>query len=168
MITLYDEDANPVGEVSRARMRAENLWHGCVLIFVRSLDGSRVYVHRRTDTKDIFPGLYDCSAGGVIDAGEAPGPAAERELAEELGVSGVPLKELFRTRYVDDRTRYHAWVYEVSTDGPFTHQPEEVASGGWMDLGELRRRIDDPDWPLVPDARAISREWLRTLVPGEG
>jgi 8-oxo-dGTP pyrophosphatase MutT (NUDIX family) len=143
-------------------MRAENLWHGCATIIVRSVDGSRVYVHRRTDTKDIFPGLYDCTAGGVIDAGENPDEAAARELREELGVE-VPLKKLFISQYVDDRTRYHVWVYEARTDGPFTHQPEEVAWGGWMDLDELRVRIDDPDWPLVPDGRAIGREWLRQV-----
>ncbi|SER69340.1 Isopentenyldiphosphate isomerase [Lentzea xinjiangensis] len=160
MINLYDEDANVIGEVTRERMRAENLWHGCATIVVRSLDGGRVYVHRRTDTKDVFPGLYDCTAGGVIDAGEHPDEAAARELREELGVV-VPLTKLFTSRYVDEHTRYHVWVYEARTDGPFTHQPEEVAWGGWMDLEELRGRIDDPDWPLVPDGREIGREWLR-------
>jgi 8-oxo-dGTP pyrophosphatase MutT (NUDIX family) len=162
MINLYDENRFVVGTVSRERMRAENLWHGCATIIVRSVDGSRVYVHRRTDTKDIFPGLYDCTAGGVIDAGENPDEAAERELREELGVE-VPLKKLFISQYVDDRTRYHVWVYEARTDGPFTHQPEEVAWGGWMDLAELRVKIEDPDWPLVPDGRVIGREWLRRL-----
>ncbi|MFC3896580.1 NUDIX hydrolase [Lentzea rhizosphaerae] len=160
MINLYDEERFVIGTVSRERMRAENLWHGCATIVVRSLDGSRVYVHRRTDTKDIFPGLYDCTAGGVIDAGEVPDTAAERELREELGVE-VPLKKLFISKYVDDHTRYHVWVYEARTDGPFTHQPEEVAWGGWMDLEELRDKIEDPDWPLVPDGRVIGREWLR-------
>ncbi|RAS62462.1 isopentenyldiphosphate isomerase [Lentzea atacamensis] len=162
MINLYDENRFVIGTVSRERMRAENLWHGCATIIVRSVDGSRVYVHRRTDTKDIFPGLYDCTAGGVIDAGENPGEAAERELREELGVE-VPLKKLFISKYVDDRTRYHVWVYEARTDGPFTHQPEEVAWGGWMDLDELRVKIEDPGWPLVPDGRAIAREWLRQV-----
>jgi 8-oxo-dGTP pyrophosphatase MutT (NUDIX family) len=160
MINLYDEDANVTGTVSRERMRAENLWHGCATIVVLSLDGERIYVHRRTDTKDVFPGLYDCTAGGVIDAGETPDEAAARELREELGVES-PLTFLFQTTYVDERTRYHAWVYETRSDGPFTHQPEEVAWGGWMDLGELRDRIDDPGWALVPDGRVIAREWLR-------
>lgn len=160
MINLYDEDGAVIGEVSRERMRAENLWHGCVLTLVLSLDGERIYVHRRTATKDIFPGLYDYTAGGVIDAGETPDTAARRELREELGVES-PLTFLFRTTYVDELTRYHAWVYETRSDGPFIHQPEEVAWGGWMNLDELRSKISDPGWPLVPDGRAIGREWLR-------
>ncbi|MEV6239566.1 NUDIX domain-containing protein [Lentzea sp. NPDC051838] len=159
MINLYDEAGAVIGEVTRARMRAENLWHGCATIVVLSLDGSRVYVHRRTDTKDAFPGLYDCTAGGVIDAGETPDVAARRELREELGVES-PLTFLFQTTYVSEFTRYHAWVYETRTDGPFTHQPEEVAWGGWMHLDELEKKIDDPEWALVPDGREISQEWL--------
>ncbi|MFD5830228.1 NUDIX hydrolase [Lentzea sp. NPDC060358] len=159
MINLYDGDGNVVGEVTRERMRAENLWHGCVLTVVHSLDGERVYVHRRTDTKDVFPGLYDYAAGGVIDAGETPDVAAARELSEELGVES-PLTFLFRTTYVDELTRYHAWIYETRTDGPFTLQPEEVAWGGWMDKDELRSRIEDLDWPLVPDGRVVGREWF--------
>ncbi|SDK11154.1 NUDIX domain-containing protein [Lentzea albidocapillata subsp. violacea] len=160
MINLYDEAANVVGEVTRERMRAENLWHGCATIVVLSLNGERVYVHRRTDIKDIFPGLYDCTAGGVIDAGETPGEAAVRELREELGAE-TPLTFLFQTTYVDERTRYHAWIYETRSDGPFTHQPEEVAWGGWMSLDELRGKIEDPGWPLVPDGRVVAQEWLR-------
>lgn len=160
MISWYSADGEVIGEVSRARMREENLWHGCVVIFVRSLDRDRVYVHRRTDTKDIFPGLYDCAAGGVIDAGETPDTAAARELREELGVE-ADVEPLFRTTYVDDDTRYHAWVYEALSDGPFTHQPDEVAWGDWMPFDELKEKIFDPQWPMVPDGRAISREWLR-------
>lgn len=163
MINLYDEDANVIGEVTRERMRAENLWHGCATVVVLSLDGTRIYVHRRTDTKDVFPGMYDCTAGGVIDAGETPDEAAARELREELGVE-VPLKPLFTTRYVDGLTRYHAWIYEARSEGPFTHQPEEVAWGGWMDLDELRAKIADPDWPLVPDGREIGVEWFRRFA----
>ncbi|WP_285748279.1 NUDIX domain-containing protein [Lentzea sp. NBRC 105346] len=160
MIAWYSPEGEVVGEVSRVRMRAENLWHGCVVIVVRSFDGSRVYVHKRTDTKDIFPGLYDCAAGGVIDAGETPDDAAAREVKEELGVE-APLTPLFRTIYVDSDTRYHAWVYEARSEGPFTHQPEEVAWGGWMPFEELKAKLADPGWPMVPDGRAIALEWLR-------
>ena len=34
------------------------------------------------------------------------------------------------------------------------HQPEEVAEGGWMDWDELLGRLEDTDWPFVPDGRA--------------
>ncbi|MGM1059182.1 NUDIX hydrolase [Saccharothrix sp. Mg75] len=158
-VQIVDPDGNPVGSASRARVRAEGLWHACAAVVVRSTDGERVYVHRRTDTKDVYPGLYDPTCGGVVAAGEAPGECAARELAEELGVRAVPAFR-FRTTFTDGTIRYVAHVYEVRSDGPFTHQPEEVAWGGWVDLAEVRAKADDPDWPVVPDGRFLVKEWF--------
>ncbi|PRY38148.1 NUDIX hydrolase [Umezawaea tangerina] len=165
LVAVFAEDGTPLPGRPRGDVRAEGLWHACASILVRSPDGRRVYVHRRTDTKDVYPGLHDCWAGGVLADGEDPDACAERELAEELGVRGVPLTRSFSTRFVDPPIRYFAHVYEVRTDGPFVHQPEEVASGGWMDLDELRVRVDDPEWAVVPDGRALFLEWL---ARGEG
>lgn len=158
-VLVVDPEGNPVGTASRGRMRAEGLWHACAAIVVRSRDGRRVYVHRRTDTKDVYPGLYDPTCGGVVAAGETPDECAARELAEELGVTATP-EFRFRTRFVDGTIRYVAHVYEARTDGPFTHQPEEVAWGGWVDLAEVRRLAEDPDWPVVPDGRVLIEEWF--------
>ena len=76
--------------VTRSRMRAENLRHRSVAIIVTGSDG-RLLVHRRADDKDLYPGWWDIAAGGVVGAGEDHDSAAARELAEELGVTGVAL-----------------------------------------------------------------------------
>jgi 8-oxo-dGTP pyrophosphatase MutT (NUDIX family) len=99
-VALYDESGRPCGVAPRSRVRAENLRHGATGIVVRDPLG-RFYVHRRTDTKDVYPGLYDLCAGGVLQAGEEPLPSALRELAEELGVTGVPLESLGEGDYSD-------------------------------------------------------------------
>lgn len=158
-VLLVDPDGTPAGSATRARMRAEGLWHACAVIVVRSGDGERLFVHRRTDTKDVYPGLYDPTCGGVVAAGETPDECAVRELAEELGVSQTP-DYCFSTPFVDGTIRYIAHVYEVRSDGPFTLQPEEVASGGWMDAAEVRAKAQDPGWPVVPDGRALIRQWF--------
>ncbi|GAA3886763.1 NUDIX domain-containing protein [Saccharothrix violaceirubra] len=159
-VALFGPDGTPAGSASRARVRAEGLWHACAAIVVLSRDGRRIFVHRRTDTKDVYPGLYDPMCGGVVAAGETPDECARRELAEELGVREVPVP-LFTNSFVDGTIRYFASVYVVRTDGPFTLQPEEVAWGGWLTVDEVRARVEDPDWPVVPDGRALIREWFR-------
>jgi 8-oxo-dGTP pyrophosphatase MutT (NUDIX family) len=126
---------------------------------VRDPDG-RVYVHRRTDTKDVFPGLHDCFAAGCVQAGEDPAVAASREVAEELGVVGVPLTPLCTMPYADAHTRHLAHVYSVTWAGPVTHQAAEVAWGGWLTVEALRAQLADPDWPFVPDGRALVERWL--------
>ncbi len=163
-VGLYDTDGRSCGQAPRWLVRRDNLRHAATAVILRNATG-QVYVHRRTETKDVYPGMYDCCAGGVVQPGEEPAAAAERELAEELGVSGVPLVALGRATYEDDVTCYVAFIYEAEYDGPISWQPEEVAWGAWMGLEELARRIADPGWPFVPDSRALVADWLRRHLP---
>ena len=161
-VALYDAAGAEVGVAPRGVVYRDGLWHASTAVLVRSGDGERVYLHRRSPEKLIFAGLYDCWAGGVVGPGESPDAAAERELAEELGVNGVPLRPLGRHPYDDGTLRYHVFGYEVRWDGPLRHQPEEVVWGAWVTLPELRARLADPQgWPFVPDGREIAGRWLR-------
>lgn len=154
LVTVLDNAGRPCGVATRAQVRAENLLHGATAVLVRDSSG-RIYVHRRTDTKDIYPGGFDCWAGGVLAAGEAPPSGAVRELAEELGIQGAPLRPLFTTRWRDAKVQaiYHA--FEVTWDGPITHQAEEVAWGEWWTVDELTRHLVNEDLPFVPDGRHL-------------
>lgn len=158
-VALVDDQGRVVGSAPRRIVRARNLAHLATGVIVRNSLGL-VYVHRRTPTKDVFAGMHDCCAGGVVGAGEAVETAARRELAEELGIAGVPLRRVWQEWYADEHTRYLASVYEVTWDGPVRHQPEEVEWGGWMTLEELAERLADPGWPFVPDTRALLDRWL--------
>ncbi|MDQ3628209.1 MAG: NUDIX domain-containing protein [Actinomycetota bacterium] len=159
LVEVLAEDGSVLGVVDRRRMRTDNLLHRATGVILRDPAG-RVYVHRRTDTKDLFPGRYDCCAGGVVGVGEDVLAAAERELAEELGVRGVPLRPLLVGRYEDAHTRYIAHVYEAVWDGPVTWQADEVAWGAWMSPTQLRALLADPDRRFVPDTEALLGDWI--------
>jgi isopentenyldiphosphate isomerase len=158
-VAVIDDSGAVVGSAPRSVMRRDNLAHLVVAVLLRDGAG-RVYVHRRTETKDVFPGMHDCFAAGCVLAGEEPAAAAERELAEELGVTGVRLEPVFSGWYADSATRHlcHAWT--ATYDGPVTHQPEEVAWGGWMTVAELQANLTDPTWPFVPDGRVLVQQLL--------
>jgi 8-oxo-dGTP pyrophosphatase MutT (NUDIX family) len=157
-VTLVDPRGEVVGSVARAVMRRDNLRHAATGILVRRPDG-RIYVHRRSPDKDWCPGCHDAAAGGVLREGEDPEDSARRELAEELGVSGVPLRPLGTSLYEDETVRCFEHCFEVTYDGQVTHADGEVTWGAWMTLGELGARLRDPTWPFVPDTRA----WLTRL-----
>jgi 8-oxo-dGTP pyrophosphatase MutT (NUDIX family) len=163
-VALIDGSGAVIGSAPRSVMRRENLRHIVVAVLVRD-SGGRVYVHRRTDTKDVFPGMHDCFAAGCLQAGEEPLEAAAREVAEELGVVGVPLRPWGQVRYDDAATRHVCHAFAVTWDGPVTHQPTEVAWGAWMTPEELRARLADPDWPFVPDGRALVERWFADGCP---
>ncbi len=141
-------------------MRARNLWHAASSIVVRDPVG-RIYLHRRTLTKDVYPGLLDFAAGGVVLAGEEPAMGAGRELDEELGIRGVALQSLGVRAYADRQTRYHAHRYVAVWDGPIRWQPEEVSWGGWVSVSDLVARIEDEPEVLVPDSIAVWTDLLR-------
>ena len=166
LVALYDPSGAVIGAVPRRRMRAERLWHATTGVLVRSLDGDRVFVHRRTRTKDVFPGMLDVWAGGVVGAGESPDVAAVRELAEEYGLSGVAVEPLFSGTYDLPDVRCHAFLYETRSDGPFTVQESEIESAWWEPVSRLRTLVDDAAWPIVPDGRIALRQWF-ALGPRE-
>jgi 8-oxo-dGTP pyrophosphatase MutT (NUDIX family) len=163
LVALFDSQGQVCGTAPRSVMRRDNLRHGATGVLVRNSAGD-VYVHRRTPTKDLYPGRYDFMAGGVVAAGEDPYDAVVRELAEELGITGVPLEKLSEGDYEDELTSYHAYLYACVWDGPIEHQPEEIDWGGWMSPAELIARLDDPEWLFMPDTTALVGPLVRSFV----
>lgn len=168
-IAVYDETGRVIGAADRATVYREGLWHASAGVLVRSGDGQRVYVHRRTDTKLVFAGMHDCLAGGVVAPGETPGRTAARELGEELGIvmpDGAGARPVARVswdgRWQGAPMRCHLFAYEVRWDGPIRHQLEEIADGWWWTDAELRAHLRDPAWPFVPDTRVLIDDLLRT------
>jgi 8-oxo-dGTP pyrophosphatase MutT (NUDIX family) len=160
LIGLYDDAGHEIGVAPRSRMRALNLHHAATAVVVRDAAG-RVYLHRRTDTKDVYPGRYDFAAGGVLGAGEEPYAAAERELAEELGISGVRLEPVGEGDYRDDHTSYRAFCFTVTWDGPVVWQPEEVAWGEWVAPPDLVSWVAREPEAFMPDTVALLLDWVR-------
>ena len=157
MVAILDPD-DPEGRVvataPRERMRGENLPHAATAVLVRRSTGE-IYVHRRADTKDVWPGRHDCTAGGVLQAGENPDDGAARELAEELGIEGAVLVPLLRRWYRDADTHYFAYAYLTTWDGDVRFADGEVAEGWWEGPAVLFARLRDPSWPFVPDTRDL-------------
>ncbi|GAA3186028.1 hypothetical protein GCM10020255_082700 [Rhodococcus baikonurensis] len=54
VVAVYDRTGNPIGRATRSVVYSGGLWHASAGVLVRTGDGSRIYVHRRTDTKAVF------------------------------------------------------------------------------------------------------------------
>ncbi|PCG84812.1 NUDIX hydrolase [Streptomyces sp. WZ.A104] len=149
ILDIVDENDEVIGQAPRGEATARGLRHRCVFIEARDA-GGRVFVHRRTPTKLVFPSRYDMFVGGVVGAGESYDEAALREAEEELGVSGLPKPEpLFRFLYAGAEHTWWSAVYQVRCELPVVPQAEEVAWHAFLDDGELERRLGE--WAWVPD-----------------
>jgi isopentenyldiphosphate isomerase len=153
ILDIVDENDEVVGQARRGDAYARGLRHRCAFIQVRDARG-RLFVHRRTPTKLVFPSLYDMFVGGVVGAGETYDDAALREAEEELGVSGLP-RPVFLFKFLYDDGAGQTWwsaVYEARCDLPVNPQAEEVAWYGFLPEAEVRQRLTE--WPWVPDGLA--------------
>ncbi|HEY2732781.1 MAG TPA: NUDIX domain-containing protein [Polyangiales bacterium] len=157
LVDVVDEQDRVLRQCRRREMRRDNLLHRVIAVMV--LDGSgRIYLHRRTATKDLFPSLYDVFTAGVVGAGESYAEAARRELEEELGIVGPEPAPLFLHRYDGPETRSLTQVFRVTWTGPIMHQASEVAWGEFRTrqrLAENREVLD-----FVPDGREIFAHYL--------
>jgi isopentenyldiphosphate isomerase len=149
---VVDDDDRVIATVTRAEMRARRLQHRAVSIAVMGSDG-RLLVHRRADSKDVWPGMWDLAAGGVVGAGESYDDAAARELAEELGVAGVELEPLGEGRFVDESVALIGRGYRCTHDGPFAFTDGEIAEVRWVDRAALDELMGRERF--VPDTVAL-------------
>ena len=161
LVDVVDEDDRLVTTVTRGEMRRRQLLHRCTYVLLRNAAGE-ILVHRRTDTKDVFPGAYDVFSGGVCAAGESYDDCACREVAEEFGVVGAALRFLFKHRYQGPGGQAWGVVYEARWDDPVRPQESEVAWLAWVAPERLDRMF--AELPFCPDSREIF-ERLRRIDP---
>lgn len=152
MVDVVDDDDRVVATVSRTAMRAQRLQHRSVSVAVISTDG-RLLVHRRADNKDVWPGMWDIAAGGVVAAGEGYLDAARRELAEELGVKAGSLEYLGKAAFADEAVALIGSCYVTVSDGPFSFTDGEIAEVRWVDRAGLDALMASERF--VPDNLAL-------------
>jgi RimJ/RimL family protein N-acetyltransferase len=129
----------------------------CVGAFVRD-ERNRVFVHRRSQDRQLLPGIWDI-VGGHLELGETPEEALARELAEETG---------WRLRSVEAMVADWEWEHEgvvrreldylVDVDGDLAAPRLEVGKHdayAWVGLDNLE---------LMMEGRTDGDRRLRDLV----
>ncbi|MFD5421272.1 NUDIX hydrolase [Streptomyces sp. NPDC127069] len=165
VLDVVDRDDRVTGQAPRGEVYARGLLHRCVFVQVR--DGlGRIFVHRRTASKLVFPAHYDMFVGGVLGAGEDYPGAALREAEEELGVSGLEQPvPLFKFLYEGPGGAWWSYVHEVRCALPVAPQESEVDWHTWLEPEELERRVAGGEWAWVPDGLEAYRR-LRAFREG--
>ncbi|MFD2643712.1 NUDIX hydrolase [Pseudomonas japonica] len=132
-VAWVDEDDNLLGALPRAELRERGLIGRCTFILLFNGAG-QLCIHKRTLSKALYPGYWDVAAGGMVAAGEDYPESAARELAEELGVSGVELRAHDRFFFDQPGNRLWCAVFSAVWDGPLRLQPEEVSEARFVNL----------------------------------
>lgn len=160
LVDVVDRDDRVVATASRAEVRARKLRHRAVYILVFNEEG-QIFVHQRTGTKDVYPGYFDVAGGGVVAAGESYDDAARRELEEELGIIGQPLRRVLALQFEDAGNQVNGMVYTCTHSGSLRLQAEEIVGGEWLDLDVLLERIQQASF--CPDGLEALYRYLDRL-----
>lgn len=159
LIQVVDEHNQPLRAGTKQEVWQNGLWHRVAHVTVFSLDG-KILIQKRAATKKPFPGCWDNSTSGHVDADESYEVAARRELTEELGVTASDLTEVgtFELHYESKDwgkiNRFdRAYKITIAEDTEFNLPPDEVSEVEWVTIPYLKRRIaDDPSeftYPLT-------------------
>ena len=74
-----------IGQEHRSEVHRLGLKHRAVHMCCSYNTRGAVFLQKRSVTKDTWPGAWDSSASGHLDAGETYDACAVREVREELG-----------------------------------------------------------------------------------
>lgn len=153
LFDIVDELGNPTGEtVDRTKAHVEGIRHRTSHVWIiREKDGrTQALLQKRSQNKDSFPGRFDTSSAGHIQAGDEPLQSAIRELGEELGIVAEKDDLEFAGRFtIDFEKEFHgklfkdseiAFVYVYTNPVDETKlvlQEEEVEAVEWFDIEEI-------------------------------
>jgi len=132
--------------VTRAEAHESGAWHRGVLIFVLD-NANRVLMQKRSMSKELWPGRWDGTAAGHVDAGEIGLFSAIRELEEELGFKVHPSDVRYIGGYLSEDkigkifnrhvNEFYVAHLEVDTS-KLELQSDEVTEIAWVDFNKFK------------------------------
>lgn len=141
MVPIVDEKGNVVGKASREKCHSGSyILHPVVHIHI--VKGERLYLQKRSFTKDIQPGKWDTSVGGHIMYGDDPVTSAQREAEEELGIK-TRLNLIPVSRYIwqSDVEKEYYNVFKSYYSGIITIDNDEVIDGKYWEREEINKSL---------------------------
>lgn len=143
VVALVDSEDKILGYKKRSELSDDDCWR-IVSICLLNPRGE-VLLAQRSFNKVVSPGKWDVSAAGTVVMNDSYIDTAVRELEEELGITGLVLKDIGKVyaKWPDLGWRQSA-CYTATCDLPleaFKIQQEEVEQIAWVNIQELLQEL---------------------------
>ena len=166
LLQIVDREGNPVGTAPRSECHGNpDLIQAVVHLHLFDRSG-RMYLQKRSATKDRYPGRWDSSVGGHVAPGESPDQAIRREAREELGIDLSEPTEVAELRrlspyiYSDEFETEYVVPYRLLTAILPRPNPEEVEAGEFFEVEEVRKRLQAQPGRFTPHFRLAFEKLL--------
>ncbi|MBN1879288.1 NUDIX domain-containing protein [bacterium] len=158
------------GLETEPRLRSEchknpALLHRVIHVMVENSQG-RILMQRRSQAKDIQPGMWDMAVGGHLIPGEVAYAGAVREFMEELGVleQDVPeFVEMYQYTWITDIESEKVTSFHARSDGPFSPDEGEVDMIAFFSPVEIDELIQSKS--VTPNFQyewSLHRKWRKS------
>lgn len=162
LISIVDEQDNPIGAATKAEVWAKGLRHRIVHVMVENTEGAML-LQKRSAQMRLWPNCWTDSASGHVDAGEDYDTAAQRETTEELGMTGeLRLEEVgdfyYSGEYDNKKLNRFNKVYRTVVDSAvvtFELQESEVAETRWFSADAVKELVRDSSESVTPSLSEI-------------
>lgn len=138
---LVDEQGNVIGQATRSECHSgSKLLHPVIHLHVFNKEG-KLFMQKRSASKDIQPNKWDSSVGGHIDLNETPQQAALREAGEEIGLYNLTIHYLDKYIIETDVERELTYCFYTITDQIPRVDMKEVSDGRFWEIGEIKNQL---------------------------
>lgn len=102
---------------------------------------ARIYLQKRSEKKNLYPGRWDTAVGGHVSYGESICEALFREAGEELHLR--EFNPIFLGSYCCDSAVDYEFVSIFAAVGSFNPDPDgdEVSEGRWWTVKEIEKSM---------------------------
>lgn len=151
LVILVDEQNKPIGTAPKDTVHTTNTpLHRAFSLFIFN-SKKQLLLTKRAERKKTFPGVWTNTVCGHLAPEESAVDAAKRRLNDELGITGVEVKEAapYRYRFADKNGIVENEICPILVgyfDGDPVPLASEVDDWKWIDWSEFLEEIQtNPD-----------------------
>lgn len=173
---MFSDRPMPSGiSKNRGEVHRDGDWHRSVHIWLVDVDQSLLGLQKRSPNKDTFPGRWDISAAGHVEAGVTDSrETALRELAEELGIDNLETNKELKFIFTCPSEQSPLGgcncfedVYILERDSkncPIVIGEAEVTDFKWMSIEKYESCLRLKDDLYVPRVKHYIDPFFETLL----
>lgn len=142
LFPLINEKGEVIGKATRQECHSgSKLLHPVIHLHILSPDG-KLFMQKRSMSKDIQPGKWDTAVGGHVDYGETVEDAMKRESYEELGIKDFPYSLLFSYIFESSIEREMVNTYITRNfDDKIVCDSVEIDEGRYWSIDEIKQSL---------------------------